>query len=115
MYLETILLLKEKQPYVRSVDVARQTGYAKPSVSRAMGLLRKNGHIVVDAQGYITLTQAGEATAQKVLERHRILTAFLRSIGVSEATATADACRMEHDISDEALECLKKHLSVAKQ
>ena len=112
MYLETILLLKEKQPCVRSIDVARETGYAKPSVSRAMGLLRKNGQITVDALGYISLTEEGAAAAQKVVERHRTLTEFLLRIGVSPETAEADACRMEHDISDEALACLKKHLSL---
>jgi Mn-dependent DtxR family transcriptional regulator len=110
MYLETILVLKEKQPYVRAIDVAHETGYTKPSVSRAMGLLRKNGHINVDENGFITLTEAGELLAKKILERHRVLTEFLVRIGVSAETADDDACKMEHVISDETFEKMKEHV-----
>ena len=110
MYLETIQILIEKQAHVRAIDVAHETGYTKPSVSRAMGLLRKNGHIHVDENGFITLTEAGDALAKKILERHRVLTAFLVQIGVSPETADDDACKMEHVISDETFEKMKEHV-----
>ena len=111
MYLETILLLTEKQSHVRAIDVVHSTGYTKPSVSRAMGLLRQAGHIEVDDSGYITLTEAGRALASKILERHHILTQFLTQIGVSPETAEDDACKMEHVISDETLEKMKEQLA----
>ena len=104
-------MLTEKQAQVRAIDVSHSTGYTKPSVSRAMGLLRKNGHIEVDENGYITLTETGSALAQKVLERHRVLHAFLEQIGVSPDVADEDACRMEHVISDETLEKMKEFVS----
>lgn len=111
MYLETILILKEKQTNVRAIDVVRHTGYSKPSVSRAMGLLRQNGFITVEESGFIHLTSAGRELATKVVERHRVLTEFLLKIGVSPEVASEDACKMEHDLSDETLEKLKEHLS----
>lgn len=111
MYLETIQILKEKQPHVRAIDIVHETGYTKPSVSRAMGLLKKNGHVLIDQSGYITLTDEGEILAKKILERHRVLTAFLVKIGVEEKTAGDDACRMEHVISDETFEKMKKHIA----
>ena len=111
MYLETILLLQEKQPWVRSIDVVRQTGYTKPSVSRAMGLLRANGQIEVDSNGYITLTPQGRALAAKIVERHRVITDFLVSLGVSREIAADDACKMEHIISDEVFEQMKKRVT----
>lgn len=110
MYLETILLLTEKQPYVRAIDIAHSTGYTKPSVSRAMGLLKANGQIKVDGNGYITLTESGKSLASKILERHRVLSDFLMQIGVGEQTATDDACKMEHIISDETFEKMREHL-----
>ena len=113
MYLEAILVLKEKQEQVRAIDVVHYTGYSKPSVSRAMGLLRQNGYITVEETGFIHLTDAGRSLATKVVERHRVLTEFLIKIGVSEETASDDACKIEHDLSDETFECLKNHLSSA--
>ena len=111
MYLEAILLLKEKKSDVRAIDVVHYTGYSKPSVSRAMGLLRQNGFITVEETGHINLTFEGRELATKVVERHRVLTEFLIKIGVSTETATEDACKIEHDLSDESFEKLKAHLS----
>ena len=113
MYLEAILILKEQQPQVRAIDVVHYTGYSKPSVSRAMGLLRQNGFVTVEEAGYIHLTDEGHAPATKVVERHRVLTEFLVKIGVSEETAADDACKIEHDLSDETFEKLKEHLSTS--
>ncbi len=110
MYLETIMLLLEKNPHVRAIDVAHRTGYSKPSVSRAMGLLKQDGQITVDENGYITLTEAGLARASGVLERHRVLKAFLIGIGVSEEAAEEDACRMEHIVSEEVFEKMREKL-----
>ena len=115
MYLETILLLQEKQPHIRSIDVVHETGYTKPSVSRAMGLLRSNGHIEVDANGYITLTPQGRSVASRIVERHRVITDFLISLGVSHETAADDACKMEHIISDEVFEQMKKRVPGSKE
>jgi len=111
MYLETIQLLTEKKQYVRAIDIVRETGYTKPSVSRAMGLLKTRGCIAVDENGYIRLTEEGSALAQKILERHRVLTAFLEKIGVSAEVADDDACKMEHVISDETLQKIKAFIS----
>ncbi|MBQ7728210.1 MAG: metal-dependent transcriptional regulator [Clostridia bacterium] len=108
MYLETILLLREKMSGVRSIDVARETGYSKPSVSRAMGLLRARKLIEIDELGIITLTDEGCALASKILDRHRSLTRFLMRVGVPEEIATEDACRIEHVISDESMDCIKR-------
>lgn len=111
MYLESIILLQERSPHVRSIDVAHQTGYSKPSVSRAMGLLRSAGHIEIDENGYITLTATGRALANRILERHRTLKAFLIDLGVSAETADSDACKMEHILSDEVFERMRDHLN----
>ena len=110
MYLETILILTSERAGVRSIDVGEYMGFSKPSVSRAIGLLRNGGYITVDSDGYITLTDAGREIAVKMYDRHRILTDFLVSLGVPEDIATADACKMEHHMSDESFEALKRHL-----
>ena len=113
MYLETILILSEKNPNVRSIDVCDYMGFSKPSVSRAIGLLRNGGYVKVDADGYLTLTELGAEVAHKMYDRHKILTDFLISLGVSDEVATADACRIEHHISDESFAAIKKHLENA--
>lgn len=109
MYLETIYVLSQKGGSVRSVDVCEYMGYSKPSVSRAVGILKKGGYLLMDASGYLTLTDAGLEVAKKIYERHTLLTRFLMQLGVSEETALEDACKMEHNISDETFEALKKH------
>ena len=111
MYLEAILLLTQKQGAPRAIDVVHHTGYSKPSVSRAMGLLKKNGHIMIDDGGYITLTEEGKQLSSKILERHRVLTGCLIKLGVDEETAAEDACRIEHVISDVSFEKLKAYFS----
>lgn len=113
MYLENILVLREKQKPVRAIDIVNLTGYSKPSISRALGLLKADGMIIVDSDGYITLTSEGERRAQKVYERHKLLTEMFVRIGVSRETAAADACKIEHDISDETFERLKEHIILA--
>ncbi len=110
MYLETIYVLTRKSSAVRSVDVGEYMGFSKPSVSRAVGLLKEGGYITVDNDGFLHLTEVGEELAQKIYERHTILTKFLTSIGVDEETASEDACRMEHCISDVTLNAIKKHI-----
>ena len=109
MYLETILLLSQKSGHVRAIDVGEEMGYSKPSVSRAMGLLKSGGFIVVDADGAITLTDAGREIAEKIYARHTLLTKFLIALGVDEATASEDACKMEHSISDRSFEAIKRY------
>lgn len=111
MYLETILILSKKMPHVRSVDVGEYMGYSKPSVSRAVGLLKNGGFITVDSDGYLVLTDEGRETAEKILERHTIITQFFMSIGVAEEVASEDACRIEHVISDESFEAIKRFLN----
>lgn len=111
MYLETILILSEEKPHVRSIDVCEHMGFSKPSVSRAIGLLKNGGYITVDADGYITLTEDGRFVAEKVYSRHEILTTFLTSLGVSAETASEDACSIEHRISDESFEAIKKFIT----
>ncbi len=110
MYLETILVLLESSSAVRSVDVAAHMGYSKPSVSRAIGLLKKEGSISVDTNGYITLTPEGESKAKTIYERHTLLSRLLMNLGVSEKTATEDACRIEHYISEETFDAIKQHV-----
>ena len=112
MYLETIHVLLKQQGQVRSIDVAEYMGYSKPSVSRAMGLLRQGSYIEVDKDGYITLTQSGQMLAQKIYERHTILSRMLTALGVSPETAAEDACRLEHAISDESFEAIKRHVEM---
>ena len=108
-YLETILRLQKQISQVRSIDVAHALDYSKPSVSRAVGILKKGGYVVTDKDGYLSLTDAGTEVAKKIYERHTVLTEFLVRLGVSRETAVEDACRMEHDISDETFEALKRH------
>lgn len=110
MYLETILILSEKKPYVRSIDISEEMGFSKPSVSRAVGILKNDGYITVDKDGYITMTDLGLSIANKIYERHNVISAFLIKIGVAEDIAIKDACKIEHDISDETLEAIKKQL-----
>lgn len=109
MYLETIYVLQGKSNSVRSLDVAEYMGFSKPSVSRAVSLLKSGKYIEVDKDGYITLTESGREIAKKIYERHTVLTKFLISIGVDEKVATEDACKIEHDISDCSFEAIKKH------
>ena len=109
-YLESILTLKKKLGSVRSIDVVNDLGVSKPSVSVAMKKLRENGYIAMDSDGHITLLPAGEAIANKVYERHELLTHFFVRLGVSEETAAADACKVEHVLSQETFDCIKNHL-----
>lgn len=108
-YLEAILILRERQGMVRSIDVVHQLALTKPSVSVAMKRFRENGYIEMDGDGYIALLPPGEEIAQRIYNRHKLLTHFLMSLGVSEETAAADACKMEHDLSDESFEKIKAH------
>ena len=110
MYLETIHVLYKKNGRVRSVDVSEHMGYSKPSVSRAVGLLKNGGYIEVDHDGYITLTESGLELAEKIYERHTVLTNFLVSLGVNPEVAAEDACKLEHAISDESLSAIKAHI-----
>ena len=109
MYLEAILVLSRKNGFVRSIDVSEYLGYSKPSVSRAMGILRSGEYIVVDKDGAITLTETGQTIAEKIFERHTVLSKLLMRLGVSEETAAADACKMEHAISDESFLAIKRY------
>ena len=110
MYLETILVLSQKKEYVRSIDVAEEMSFSKPSVSRAMGILKKGGYIEIDSLGHIVLTEAGRDVAERIYERHRILAEILMRLGVDERTASEDACKMEHYISDTSFAAIKEHL-----
>ncbi len=112
MYLETIFILQKTGGSVRAVDVAEHMGYSKPSVSRAMGLLKTGGFIEVAADGAIHLTETGTAVAQKIYERHTLLSQLLIGLGVSEKTAMEDACKLEHAISDESFKAIKKHIQM---
>lgn len=109
-YLETILILSKQKAQVRSIDVANELGYSKPSVSVAMKNLRNSGHIRVDENGHITLAPPGKKIAEMIYERHRILSQWLESLGVSRETASEDACRIEHVISEESFAAIKDHL-----
>ena len=108
-YLEAMLMMKEKHGYVRSIDVAEFLGVTKPSVSYATKRLKESGHITMDKDGLITLTDAGMAVASSMLDRHKTLTAFLIKIGVDKDTAEADACKIEHDISQQTFEAICRH------
>ena len=110
MYLETIYVLSRQSGSVRSVDVAEEMGYSKPSVSRAVGLLKKDGLLVMDETGSLKLTEAGEEKAKRIYERHTVLSRLLQNLGVDEATAIEDACRIEHYISDRSFEAIKAHM-----
>lgn len=109
MYLETILILTQQHGAVRSVDVSEYMNFSKPSVSRAIGLLKSGGYVLMDRNGFLTLTESGLEIANKIYERHELLTLFLQRLGVDEKTAAEDACKMEHVISDESFEAIKRH------
>ena len=109
MYLETILILSQKKRVVRSVDVAEYMGYSKPSVSRAIGLLRNGGFVEVGDGGGLSLTEAGREVAEKIYDRHKYLTKMLMEMGVDEETASEDACRMEHVVSDKSFAAIKNY------
>ena len=113
-YLETILILKNRIGQVRSIDIANELSVSKPSVSVAMKNLRTNGYIEVDKDGYISLLESGSAIAEKIYERHTLLTEWLTALGVSPSTAAEDACRIEHVISSETFDALKKHSKSGK-
>ncbi len=113
MYLETILILSKKGP-VHAIDVGDYMGFSKPSVSRAVGLLKKGEFVTTDTDGSLLLTETGRATAEKIYERHVMLTRFLTALGVDEKTAAEDACKIEHDISDASFEAIKKHVASRK-
>ncbi len=110
MYLETILVLSLRQSAVRAIDIVDEMKFSKASVSRAMPQLRRGGYIDVDGDNHITLTEKGRAIAEKIYERHQVLTKMLMAVGVDEATAAADACKIEHDISDVTFEAVKAHM-----
>ena len=109
-YLEAILVLKEKNGMVRSIDVVHHMNYSKPSISRAMSRLRENGYITMDQEGWLGLTDAGREIAERIYERHRLLTEWLTALGVDPEVAREDACRMEHDISAETFDCIRTHI-----
>jgi Mn-dependent DtxR family transcriptional regulator len=111
MYIVTIYILSRKGGAVRSIDVAEHMGYSKPSVSRAVSLLKQNGHVVMDKDGHLTLTDSGQAIAEKIFERHTVLSQLLVRLGVSGETAAEDACKIEHVISDESFAAIKKYLN----
>ena len=108
-YLEAILVLRQQNGIVRSIDVAQHLGYSKPSVSRAMSLLKTSGHIKMEKDGRLELTEEGTRVAREIYERHKLLTGWLVRLGVAEDVASEDACKIEHDISQETFECLKRH------
>ena len=108
MYLEAILVLSRKNGFVRSIDISEYLGYSKPSVSRAMGILRSGEYICMEKDGSITLTETGREIAEKIYERHTVLSNLLMRLGVSEETAVADACKLEHAVSDESFEAIKR-------
>ena len=111
MYLETILLLEKKIGAVRAIDICEHMGYSKPSISRAVGLLKSGGYVTADKEGHLSLTHEGRAIAEKIYERHTLLTRFLVAMGVDEETASEDACKIEHAISDASFEAIKRYAS----
>ena len=115
MYLETILVLKQKLGRVRSIDIANEMGYSKPTVSEQMKKFRENGYIEIDGDGYITLTDAGREIGERTFERHNLTAQILMSIGVDEETAYIDACRIEHYISQKTFDCMKEYYLKHKQ
>ncbi|MBQ8267166.1 MAG: metal-dependent transcriptional regulator [Clostridia bacterium] len=110
MYIESIYVLNKRMGNVRSIDVCEYLGYSKPSVSRAMSLLKKGGFVLMDNDGYLTLTDAGREVAEKMYQRHTVLSELLMRLGVSEETAVDDACKIEHHISDESFNAIKKYV-----
>ena len=111
MYLETILILSKTSDRVRAIDVGEYMGFSKPSVSRAMGILKEGGYVVTDESGFLRLTPTGREAAETILERHNILGRALMLLGVNEVTAMEDACKIEHVISSESFEAVKKRIS----
>jgi len=111
MYLETVYILTKKSDSVRSIDICEYMGYSKPSISRAIGLLKSGGYINVDGKGYITLTEEGTSVALKMFERHTMLTDFLVRLGVDEKIASEDACKIEHHISEDSFNAIKNYVS----
>ena len=112
MYLETIYTLSQNAAAVRSIDVAEALGYSRPSVSRAVGLLKNDGYLTVSKESFLILTEKGTEAARRIYERHTILTAALIALGVDQETAAEDACKIEHDISDRTLEAIKAHMNM---
>ena len=110
MYLETIYTLSLNSTCVRSIDVAEALNYSRPSVSRAVGLLKKDGYLKMDEEGFLTLTEEGRALAEQIYERHTVLAAALEALGVDKETAAEDACKIEHDISDRTFDAIKAHM-----
>ena len=110
MYLETIHVLSQKSNAVRAIDIGEYMGYSKPSVSRALGMMKKEGYVEKDSDGYIKLTKTGEKTAKRIYERHTVLSRLLMNLGVDEKTAVTDACRVEHYISDKTFNAIKAHM-----
>lgn len=115
MYLETILLLEKKLGAVRAIDICEHMGYSKPSISRAVGLLKAGGYVTADKEGHLSLTEEGRSIAEKIYERHTLITRFLTALGVDEAVASEDACKIEHAISDESFEAIKRYASQSKE
>ena len=113
MYLEAIYVLSKKGP-VRAIDVGEYLGYSKPSVSRAMGLLKSGGYVIADAAGHLTLSDEGLFVAEKIFERHTLITSFLMRLGVDKETAAEDACKIEHHISDKSFSAIKNHINKYK-
>ena len=113
-YLETILVLKKKKGFVRSIDIANEMSFTKPSISVAMKKFREEGYIVIDNDGAITLTDSGREIAERIYERHQVIAGALMALGVDEATAYRDSCKIEHDISNETFEKIKEHLEKYK-
>ena len=111
MYLESIYVLSKKSSAVRAIDICEYMGFSKPSISRAIGLLKSGGYVIADKNGFLSLTESGLSIAQKVYERHTLLTEFLVRIGVDPETASEDACKIEHHISDESFEAIKRFAS----
>ena len=111
MYLETIYVLSRTNSHVRSIDISEHMGYSKPSISRAMSILKQDGYILVDSDGFITLSDTGRSVAEKIFERHTLLSGILMRLGVSPEVAADDACKIEHAISDESFEAIKRHVS----
>ncbi len=110
MYLESVYILSQKGPFVRSIDVAEYMGFSKPSVSRGVGILKRDGYLNVDKDGYLTLTEAGLDRARKIYERHTVIRDMLIRLGVDEETASQDACRIEHIISDASFQAICRHV-----
>ncbi|MBQ7965136.1 MAG: metal-dependent transcriptional regulator [Ruminococcus sp.] len=115
MYLESILVLSKKSPNVRAIDLSEYMGFSKPSVSRALSVLKSGGFVTVSEQGYLTLTEDGKAIAEKIYERHTVLTNYLTLIGVSKETASQDACKMEHVVSDESFNAIKEQVRLLEK